>query len=790
MKTLFEGKKLYAVIIAFLLIITFFITSHIIRNHYQYVFKNVIIENASTANLLSSLMYEHQKAATSILESYARRPLFIDAAKKKDFNHVIFHMKSLCEHRTEIDAPFIADKSGTVWANYPVSKESYGKNLAYRDWYKGVSRDWRPYISTVFRLIVLEKNLAVAIAVPVFDKKGKVIGILGTTQRTPFLANLIRANIIDPKKSIALLDQEGNIIFSNTVPYEENITKYPDARVREKAVAGVFIDMECADTHKKGSISYVSIAPVKGVGWLVIVGQDKNAILKSLYGYFILSAVTGFVIFLFLAVSLLYFRREYKYRKTKELLQAEEKYRNIFNDAILGIYQTTPEGRILSANPALVKMYGYDTPEEVINNVTATQMYVNPEDREIFKGILSKEGVVEKFEARFRKKGGEIIWVSINAHTVKDGQGNITHYEGTIEDTTERKQAEEAMKENDLKYRTLFENQLNGHAYCKIVVDENNRPVDYIFLEINSAFEEHTGLKQKDVLGRRITEIIPGVEKSAFDFIGVHGRVALTGKAARFEQYQEQLQRWYSVFVYSPKEGYFVSIFSDITERKRAEEKIKASLQEKELLLSEVHHRVKNNMQVISGLLDLQASSSKNPELTEMLNEGQRRIRAMAMIHEELYGSKDFTRIDLAGYVRTLSQELFQAYKINPGKIDLVIQTDGAVCVDISKAIPCGLILNELISNVFKHAFPGDTPGKLEIIIRETKNTEIDSQAQAPVIEIVVRDNGLGIPDDVDIHKPQTVGLHLVNGLVKHQLDGQIEVTRDAGTAFRITFPI
>jgi len=202
---------------------------------------------------------------------------------------------------------------------------------------------------------------------------------------------------------------------------------------------------------------------------------------------------------------------------------------------------------------------------------------------------------------------------------------------------------------------------------------------------------------------------------------------------------------------------------------------------EKEILLGEVHHRVKNNMQVISGLLDLQASSSENPELIAMFHESQSRIQAMSLVHEKLYGSKDFTRIDLADYVRTLSKELLQSYKINQGKIDLIVQADGEVYVDINKAIPCGLILNELISNALKHAFPGDRPCELRIIIHETKNTEI---------EIVVRDNGLGLPDDVDIHQPRTVGLHLVNGLVEKQLDGQIEVRRDNGTEFQIKFPL
>ncbi|MCX5811594.1 MAG: cache domain-containing protein, partial [Proteobacteria bacterium] len=363
MKTLFEGKKLYAVIIAVIFIITFLITFSIILNQYQYVLQNTINENKVTANFLSSLIHEHQMAATSILESYVQRPLFIDAVKKKDFRHIIPHLKSLSEHHTEIDVLFVSDQYGTVWANYPVSKESYGKNYVHLDWYKGVSRKWRPYISTVFRLIVLEKDLAIAVSVPILDKKGKVIGILGSIQHTVFLAAFIRANTIDPRKSITLLDQEGNMIFSTTVPYQENITKYPDARVREKALAGASIDMEIADAKDKGNIFYVSIAPVKGIGWSVIVGQEKGAILKSLYGYFIFFAVTGFAIFLFLAVALLYFRREYKYRKTKELLQAEAKFHAIADYTYDWENWFGPDGKLIWVNSAVFRFTGYSVNE-------------------------------------------------------------------------------------------------------------------------------------------------------------------------------------------------------------------------------------------------------------------------------------------------------------------------------------------------------------------------------------------------------------------------------------------
>ncbi|MFH1974290.1 MAG: PAS domain S-box protein [Pseudomonadota bacterium] len=451
MKTLFEGKKLYAVIIVSVFIIIFSITLEITRNHYQYVFKNVITENTLTANLLSSLMYEHQKAAISILGSYAQRMSFIDAVKKKDFHRAFYHLKSLSEHHTEIDALFITDQYGTLWANYPVDSKGFGKNLAYRDWYKGVSKKWRPYISTVFRLIVLEKGLAVSVSVPVFDRKGKVIGILSGAQRTPFLATFLKENIIDPKKNIALLDQEGNIIFSNAVPYQEKITKYPDARVLEKALAGVIIDMEIADAKEKGSISYVSIAPVRGIGWSVIVGQKKNAILKSLYRYFILSAVAGFVIFLLLTVSLLYFRKEYRYRKTKELLQAEvalreseERYRNILESIEEGYYEVDIAGNFTFFNDSICELLGYSKYElKGMNN----RQYTDEENAKTLYRAFSKVYTTGKptkeFDWEVIRKDGTTRFIEASVSLIRDSEDTPIGFRGIVRDITQRKRAEE-----------------------------------------------------------------------------------------------------------------------------------------------------------------------------------------------------------------------------------------------------------------------------------------------------------------------------------------------------------
>ncbi len=219
---------------------------------------------------------------------------------------------------------------------------------------------------------------------------------------------------------------------------------------------------------------------------------------------------------------------------------------------------------------------------------------------------------------------------------------------------------------------------------------------------------------------------------------------------------------------------------TDITEHVRADEKIARSLQEKELLLKEVHHRVKNNIQVISGLLDLQASSTENPEVALRLKESRNKIRAMALIHEKLYMSDDLSNVNFSDYVRDMAEELASFYRTNLSKIEMAIESDG-VHLGIDKAIPCGLIMNEMLSNALKHAFPGGGPGEIEIVLRKTAKNEA---------EIIVRDNGQGLPQEIDPHTTLSAGLYLVHGLVQNQLHGEMTVLRKRGTEFRIKFPL
>jgi len=241
--------------------------------------------------------------------------------------------------------------------------------------------------------------------------------------------------------------------------------------------------------------------------------------------------------------------------------------------------------------------------------------------------------------------------------------------------------------------------------------------------------------------------------------------------------------------------GLYERAQQEIVERMRAEVQIEASLKEKEVLLKEIHHRVKNNLQVVSSLLNLQTGYVDDAQALGVLRDSRHRIRSMALIHEALYKSQDLARVDFSGYIRNLSSYLLRSYGDLAEAISLNIETD-EVSLGINSAVPCGLILNELISNSLKHAFPstedrssnGASPG-IENALDGTKGEiyiklRTDGNNQ---LSLVVGDNGVGFSPDLDFRNTSSLGLQLVNTLVE-QLEGTIELENSGGTAFQITF--
>jgi len=217
---------------------------------------------------------------------------------------------------------------------------------------------------------------------------------------------------------------------------------------------------------------------------------------------------------------------------------------------------------------------------------------------------------------------------------------------------------------------------------------------------------------------------------------------------------------------------------TEIKERRKIEKQIKKSLKEKEVLLKEIHHRVKNNLQIISSLLNLQTGHAKNKKIPEFLKESQNRIKSMSLIHEQLYQSKDLAKIDFEEYIRNLTLNLFHSYGTTPEQISINTNAKN-IYLDIDKAISYGLIINELVSNSLKHAFPRGKKGEITIDFSTDKNNKYT---------LVVSDNGIGFPKDLDSKNTDTLGLKLVN-ILTQQLQGSIKLDRSQGTKFKITFP-
>jgi PAS domain S-box-containing protein len=221
-----------------------------------------------------------------------------------------------------------------------------------------------------------------------------------------------------------------------------------------------------------------------------------------------------------------------------------------------------------------------------------------------------------------------------------------------------------------------------------------------------------------------------------------------------------------------------ILLLHDITPEREADERIKAQLKEKEVLLKEIHHRVKNNLQIISSLLNLQSTYIKDQQALGMFKESQNRVRSMALIHEKLYQSKDIARVDFAEYIRNLAGNLIRSYGSSPAMVKLVIDAD-QISLGVDTAIPCGLIINELVTNSLKYAFPDGRHGEIRVSLKRENGDGL--------YRLVIADNGVGLPASIELRKTTTLGLQLVTTLVD-QLNGSIEIRRGNGTEYIVTF--
>jgi PAS domain S-box-containing protein len=350
-------------------------------------------------------------------------------------------------------------------------------------------------------------------------------------------------------------------------------------------------------------------------------------------------------------------------------------------------------------------------------------------------------------------------------------EGTPQYLLGISEDITELKKAEKKIRESEKKYREVVETA--GESI--ILIDKIGN-----ITEVNQKTSVLTGFERKELLGKSLMTLAPKMKMnlevlSAFKDIIIGKEVELD-LVNRKNGEKKTVIAHYSPLRDEEKIEGVVVVLEDITELKNRENTLNKSLEEKEMLLKEIHHRVKNNLMIISSLLNLQSSYIKDKASQDVFKESQNRARSMALIHERLYQSTDLKRIDFGDYITSLANELFHTYVADPNLIKLKIYVDD-IFLDINTSIPLGLIVNELITNSLKHAFPDGKMGEINIEFHK-KDTHY---------EFTVKDNGIGFPEDIDYQNTDSLGLQMVTSLTD-QIDGEIELDGNNGTKFKITF--
>jgi len=498
------------------------------------------------------------------------------------------------------------------------------------------------------------------------------------------------------------------------------------------------------------------------------------------------------------------------------LWQSEEQLRYAIETGEFGTWKLDIRTGNFSCSSRFDAIFGYEPPLSDWTYDTFLA-HVIPQDLDLVVQ-KSKDILIARqkwdFECRIIRKNGEIRWIWVKGTIESNDQNEPMTMSGLIQDITSRKQAEEELKdlyadlENRVKERTHELSEINEILQEEIQQRTRAEKVNVETLSILDAIIESSkdGILVIDAAGSitkwnnqfitiwNIPESIEVQEKiSLFDYIsgyvknpepfinklqGVYTSLSMED-ADVIELNDGRIFEWYS----KPqriRDDIVGRVFSfrDVTSRVRMELQIEKSLKEKETLLKEIHHRVKNNMQVVSSLLFMQARKTEDAEVKGILLESQNRIKSIALVHERMYQSEDFEKIDYNDYIRKFTRHLFESYQVYSTRISLSINKE-MVYLPIDKAVPCSLVINELVSNALKHAFPEGRTGTIFI----------DFQRQEDRYILVFRDDGIGMPQGIDNTHYETFGLELIRGLVG-QLNGTIELDRTAGTAYTITFPV
>jgi len=456
----------------------------------------------------------------------------------------------------------------------------------------------------------------------------------------------------------------------------------------------------------------------------------------------------------------------------KELLRTEKFTKSIIDSSLDMIVATDIDYNINEFNKAAEQTFGYKKEELMGKHISI--LYSDKNEFSKVKERIDKEERVA-LDIVNRKKDRSLFISLLSASVLRNEVGEVIGAMGVSRDITASKKAEEELRLSEERHRAIYDQAYIGIAR----IAKMGR-----FLLVNQRLSDMIGYSPEELYKKTFYELVleSEVESSLQSWDDL-----LSGKITNFSKEQTYVRndgRHINANVTvslvrdaNDAPNYFVAVFEDITERRENDKKLQDSLREKEVLLKEVHHRVKNNMQVISSILNLQSSYIDDEMALSILRESQDRIKSMSFVHESLYQSDTLSEVNFAEYIRNIATNLYHSYGRPQGGIDLRFDLE-PVFINLDTSIPCGLVINELVSNALKYAFEGREKGTIDIHL---------SRLSEKKLRLKVEDDGVGLPENFDVETAESLGLQLVTTLAT-QVSGTLTVERENGTRFTLDF--
>ena len=450
----------------------------------------------------------------------------------------------------------------------------------------------------------------------------------------------------------------------------------------------------------------------------------------------------------------------------------ETQFRAIFDPSPIGMTLADTGGAGMRANPAFLAMMGYTADELQRRDYMSI---THPDDRarnlELLTATVAGRLPGYRYEKRLQRKSGEYIWVVVVTSPLRDQQGRVTGVVSQVEDITERRAAALALSEAHARIDAV----LSAVPDLWFVLDAESR-----YLDVSDPNHPSLAVPWEAVRGRRFVEVLAQPFASQAESALQRARA---GNQLQLIEYRVDTlggaERDFEARVVPMRNGQTLYLTRDITARKQAEAQVRAALRDKELLLKEIYHRVKNNLQVIASLLNLQGRNDHDGNTRALLDDSANRVKSMALVHEQLYQGGDLSSIDFAAYLGQLVRHLADAHGESAHRVPIRLDV-APVQLGIETAVPLGLIVNELLSNAYKHAYPGERGGEVALRLAVLDDGRI---------EVVVSDHGVGLPPGLRPETVASLGLRLVASLTE-QLEGALECGPNgaAGSRFAVRF--